>query len=113
VSKLSATVKLTLLYTFKGLADGGVPSADLIRDAAGNLYGSTGFGGDPHCLEGSGCGVLFKLGTTGKQTVLHTFTGGADGGSPGSLILDAGGNLYGAAAIGGANNAGVLFKLTP
>ena len=49
-----------------------------------------------------GCGVVFKVDPTGKETVLHTFTGGADGYSPyGDLLLDAAGNLYGTAVNGG------------
>jgi uncharacterized repeat protein (TIGR03803 family) len=113
VFKLDTVGKLTVLHTFMGKADGGIPSGDLIRDAAGSLYGSTGFGGNLHYCEGSGCGVVFKLNTAGKLTVLHTFTGGLDGAAASSLVQDAAGNLYGAAGIGGASNNGVVFKITP
>src|SRR4029077_19570495 len=58
-------------------------------------------------------GTVFRLAPDGTETVLHSFTGGADGGPPaGSLILDTEGNLYGTAG-GGAHGQGVVFKLAP
>jgi len=85
----------------------------LVRDAAGNLYGTTGSGGDLACGS-SGCGVIFKLDTTGKETVLHKFTGGKDGANPaGRLVRDSAGSLYGTTQSGGAFHNGVVFKLTP
>jgi uncharacterized repeat protein (TIGR03803 family) len=115
VFKLNTHGKLTVLYKFKGQADGAVPSTDLAKDAAGNLYGGTGLAGNfNNCaFPGSGCGVVFKLHRNGSESVLHTFTGGPDGGAPGSLLLGADGNLYGATVLAGAGNAGVVFKLTP
>jgi uncharacterized repeat protein (TIGR03803 family) len=114
VFKLNTHGKLNVLYKFKGQADGGVPSADLVKDGAGNLYGATGFGGDLNCSNGDvpGCGVLFKLDPHGKEILLHTFTGGLDGAAPDGVLLDAGDNIYGANLLGGAGNAGVLFRLT-
>jgi uncharacterized repeat protein (TIGR03803 family) len=115
VFRLDPDGEETVLYMFTGGADGGIPTAALVRDSAGNLYGCTGFGGDFSC-QGSGCGVVFKLDTNGKETVLHTFTGGADGGAPDSLVTDAAGNLYGTAAIGGGcrdQGCGTVFKITP
>ncbi len=106
VFKLDPTGKETVLYSFRGGADGRTPQAGLMRDAAGNLYGVTLHGGT------SGAGVVFKLDTAGKQSVLYTFSGGADGANPvASLIQDADGNLYGTAANGGASGVGVVFKL--
>lgn len=67
VFKLSTTGKETVLYSFTGGADGGYPLAGLVRDSAGNLYGTATKGG------GSGDGVVFKLDKTGKETVLHSF----------------------------------------
>jgi len=115
VFKLDTTGKETVLYTFTGGADGANPLAGVIRDAAGNLYGTTEQGGDLTCDAPYGCGVVFKLDTTGKETVLHTFAGGADGADPtAALIQDAAGNLYGTASAGGFDcNCGVVFKLTP
>jgi uncharacterized repeat protein (TIGR03803 family) len=107
VFKLDMTGTETVLYSFTGGADGSNPFAGLIRDSAGNLYGSTEQGGDA-----SGFGVVFKLDTTGTETVLHSFTGGADGAHPyAGLIRDSAGNFYGTTKDGGASDAGVVFKL--
>lgn len=113
VYKLDPAGKETVLYIFTGGADGGIPGAGVIRDEAGNFYGTTGDGAikTGRCAP-RGCGVVFKLSATGQETVLHTFTGGADGGQPFSgLIRDAAGNLYGTAEIGGSAKQGVVFKL--
>ena len=123
VFKLSPTGTETVLHSFTGGADGGNPVAGLVRDAAGNLYGTTQNGGAESraCGNGAGngpCGVVFKLSSCGSGfKVLHTFTGGADGGIPtAGLIQDPAGNLYGTASTGGSgvpDHAGVVFKLTP
>jgi uncharacterized repeat protein (TIGR03803 family) len=108
VYKLDPTGQETVLYSFSGGADGASPFTALIRDSAGNLYGTTTKGGS------AGLGVVFKLDTAGHLTVLHDFTGGADGGSPNGIVTcGSPGDLYGTAAYGGSNNLGVLFKLTP
>jgi uncharacterized repeat protein (TIGR03803 family) len=84
----------TVLHRFTG-PDGANPEAGLIADPAGNLYGTTSFGG------ASGHGTVFKLGKTGL-TALYSFTGGADGSEPfAGLIRDAAGNLYGTTEWGG------------
>jgi uncharacterized repeat protein (TIGR03803 family) len=111
VFKLDPTGNQTVLYSFTGGTDGGFPVAGLIRDTAGNLYGTTLGGGDPIC----GCGVVFKVDPAGNETVLYTFTGGADGASPyADLVQDRAGNLYGTATNGGdlSCGCGVVFKLT-
>jgi len=106
--KLDPSGKETMLHTFTGGSDGALPYAGLVRDTTGNLYGTTYAGG------ASGWGVVFKLDPSGTETVLYSFTGGADGGSPyGDLIIDATGNLYGTTSVGGASNFGVVFKVTP
>jgi uncharacterized repeat protein (TIGR03803 family) len=110
VFKVSAAGKFGVLYSFKGSPDGGNPYAGLVRDKKGNLYGTTVDGGVSGCS--SGCGTVFKVSTTGKESVLYRFTGGKDGGEPfAGLVMDANGNLYGTTAIGGANNLGTVFKL--
>lgn len=91
------------------------PSGNLVLDAAGNLYGTTEYGGSTRC--GGGCGVVFKLAhnPTGTWSVgiLHVF-GGDDGANPtAGLIFDTAGNLYGTAPNGGAYGNGVVFKLKP
>jgi len=109
--------KETDIYAFTGGSDGSVSQASVIFDAAGNLYGTTVYGGTTGCASGYGCGVVFKLtpGNKGwKESVLHLFTGAADGGYPmGSLIFDAAGNLYSTAAAGGASGNGAVFELKP
>jgi len=113
VFKVTKTGKETVLYTFTGGADGGYPYAGLVRDAEGNLYGTTIEGGDLSCNHPYGCGTVFKVTKTGKETVLYTFTGGADGGYPyAGLVRDAKGNLYGTTSTGGALKAGVVFRVS-
>ena len=102
----------SVLYSFPGGKSGASP-INVVRDAAGNLYGVTGVGGDPSCgLNGTpGCGVVFKLSPAGKETVLHRFTGSqADQGDPAAAVIrDAAGNLYGTTT--GAFFAGTVFKV--
>ena len=102
----------TVLYTFTGGTDGGDPVAGVTRDSEGNLYGTTYAGGDLACgFNGSACGTVFKLDPTGTETVLHRFTGGADGSYPAAgVIRDSAGNLYGTASQGGPDY-GVVYKL--
>jgi uncharacterized repeat protein (TIGR03803 family) len=110
-----AAPSFTVLHSFAGPpTDGAFPFADLIRDASGNLYGTTAEGGSA-C--GIGCGTVFKVSPTGTETVLHSFRDGSagDGALPyyGSrLVQDAGGNLYGTTSQGGAHGAGVIFKVS-
>jgi uncharacterized repeat protein (TIGR03803 family) len=107
VFKLSKAGKGTVLYSFTGGPDGGLPGAAVIRDGSGNLYGTTEMGG------ASNAGTVFKLSKTGKETVLHSFTGGADGAYPvGGVIRDSSGNIYGTAFLGGPSGNGTVFKLT-
>jgi len=103
----------TVLHNFTG-ADGANSSANLIMDAAGNFYGTTEFGGITNGCSGTGfagCGVVFKL-SGRKETVLHRFTGGADGALPwAGVIADSSGALYGTTNAGGSVGGGVVFKL--
>jgi uncharacterized repeat protein (TIGR03803 family) len=113
----------TVLYAFCSLsncADGETPLfGPLVMDKTGNLYGTTITGGTYSDCNGGSCGVVFKLGSSGKETVLHSFTGGSDGAFPyAGLTIDPSGSLYGTAGYGGAkcygsNTCGVVFKLTP
>jgi uncharacterized repeat protein (TIGR03803 family) len=105
----------TVLYNFTGSKDGGEPYKGVTLDPAGNLYGTAVTGGTGSC-EG-GCGVAYKLTRSGgvwKQTVIHYFSGGADGSGPGSgLAIDPLGNLYGMTPTGGAFGLGVIYVLQP
>ena len=114
VFKLDRRGSESVLYNFTGGADGSITFAGVVRDAAGNLYGTTAFGGNLSDCGGSGCGVVFKVDPAGKETVLYTFTGGTDGANPqGNLLLDERGNLYGTAFGGGdpTCQCGVVFKV--
>jgi uncharacterized repeat protein (TIGR03803 family) len=110
----AATEKI--LHYFRG-TDGSTPYAGVVIDTAGNLYGTTFYGGG---LTGCDCGVVFKLtpnGTTWTESTLYAFTGGSDGAHPYSpLVFDTAGNLYGTtfgAYSGGGSGVGTVFKLTP
>jgi uncharacterized repeat protein (TIGR03803 family) len=105
--------KETILYDFKGGTSGFEAGGGVVMDKAGNLYGTTVYGGTTSC----DCGVVYKLeqGAGGKwtYTVLHRFTG-YDGAQPdANLIIDDKGSLYGTTATGGAGGAGVVFEVTP
>jgi uncharacterized repeat protein (TIGR03803 family) len=114
--RASAADREKVLYSFKGGKDGNTPAGALIFDAAGNLYGATGDGGDYQCDRFFGCGTIFKLEPVARgkwrKTILHTFKG-PEGAYPGGLIFDAAGNLYGATTGGGAQGYGTVFELSP
>jgi hypothetical protein len=117
----------TILYSFPTPKQGYVPNGDLVFDGAGNLYGSTVFGGgkgttcDPFYQY---CGAVFKLSPPitkgGKWTakVLHAFAGGTDGANPnGGLVVDGKGAVYGTTYAGGGRcgggGCGIIFTLHP
>jgi uncharacterized repeat protein (TIGR03803 family) len=104
-----------ILHAFgePGSNDGQYVSAGLIRDAAGNLYGTTAYGG------ASNMGTVYRLSPPAitqpvwPETILWQF-GGADGNQPeGGLIFDSAGQLYGSTSGGGAHGNGAVFKLRP
>ena len=106
IFKISKSGKERVLYSFGSGTDGEYPGSGLIQDTAGNLYGTTGYGG------ASGNGTVFKISKTGMETILHSFTG-TDGQYPFcTLLTDSAGNLYGTTSYGGSSNVGTVFKLT-
>lgn len=112
---LSAASTETVLYSFNKGAHGQSPNGGLVRDAKGNLYGTTSQGGILHNNCGtSGCGTVFKVTAAGVESVLHSFTGtSGDGSIPATgLVQDASGNLYGATVAGGNGGNGTIFKVT-
>jgi len=114
VFKISAPHKETVLHSFSGSGgDGEYPLAGLVRDAAGNLYGTTANGGVyGGACGGFGCGTVFKVNSAGKEIVLHRFTGAPDGSTPyAGLIRDVVGNLYGTTFSGGQYGFGTVFEI--
>ena len=127
VFKVTPKGQETVLYNFCSVGgdtctDGANPSADLVLDQKGNLYGTTTSGG------AHGGGVVFKLTPEGKETVLYSFcaqTNCLDGTGPvAGVVFDGKGNLYGTTSLGGAYGqgycsdqgnygCGVVFELTP
>jgi uncharacterized repeat protein (TIGR03803 family) len=115
--------QISVLYSFQGSPDGYLPAGALISDKAGNLYGTTVFGGRTGCSVGPGCGTVFELssqtGSRWVETVLYSFQGGPkDGNFPtAGLIFDKAGNLYGTTSQGGSYskrcNCGTVFELSP
>src|SRR5579871_1115923 len=113
----------TILHTFVGGSDGAQPEYWLVPDASGNLYGTTIAGGcTPNC---SGYGTLYKITTSGSETVLHTFpSSSTDGEQPNSPVaLDSKGNIYGTTQNGGtpangcavppgATGCGTVYKVS-
>ncbi len=114
VFKVNQAGRKTVLHSFAGGEDGGCPHGSLITDDAGDLYGNTYYGGGTGCDGNYGCGTVFKLNTSGTESVLHRFAGGAsDGAYPqGGLVRDAQGNLYGTATYSGEFGYGTVWKLT-
>ena len=112
-----------VLHSFGNGSDGRFPSSGLglIFDAAGNLYGTTSWGGTNFCdvLPYESCGTVFELSPTAggswTETVLYNFVqNGTDGYIPNSgLISDAAGNLYGTTEEGGSSDNGTVYELSP
>ena len=109
VFKIGQHGKERALHTFRSAHDGSTPDTAVIRDAQGNLYGTTLFNGQ------RGRGTVFEIAADGKEKVLHNFCRGdcSDGADPSDLIMDAQGNLYGTTYDGGINGNGVIFMITP
>lgn len=110
VYELNTAGTETVLHRFSGPVSGGDaawPYAPLIRDKAGNIYGTTNLGG------ANGWGAVFKIDSSGNETLLYSFTGGSDGCFPlQGLARDKAGNLYGTTSqCGGAAFVGTMFKL--
>lgn len=118
IFKVSYDGTETVLYAFKGdpYSDGYFPSAGLVADENGNFYGTTTRGGgNGDACDGYGCGTVFTLAPDGTETILFAFSGGEDGDGPqGTLVRDAGGNLYGTTETNdGGDGYGTVFKIDP
>jgi uncharacterized repeat protein (TIGR03803 family) len=101
----------TVIYSFKGgSADGAYPQAGLV-DVNGTLYGTTNEGGAT-CGASGGCGTVFSITPSGKETVIHTFpTGSGDGEYPDATLIAVKGQLYGTTCCGGASGYGTVFAI--
>ncbi len=110
VFKIDTAGNETVLHSFAGgRSDGCSPQQGLLRDKAGNLYGTTALCGSAKQ------GTIFKIDSAGNFSILHSFAGSpSDGSSPvvGHLTMDTKGNLYGLTWDGGANQVGALYKLS-
>lgn len=96
----------TVVHYFAGPPEGEFPFGSLIRDSAGNFYGTTSGGGT------AGFGTVYKLTSAGDLTVLHSFAGGSDGSMPqAGLLRDKEGNLYGTTYTGGIYGVGTIYKV--
>lgn len=131
IKNLDGTYSENVLYSFAGGVDGEEPSSALLRDSAGNLYGTTFAGGNvasDACMFGTfgypGCGTVFKLspngGGTWTKSTIYIFQGGVDGSQPWAspLVQDSAGVLYGTTSAGGIAcdsgfDCGTVFSLTP
>jgi len=109
VFRLAPDGTLTTLYAFANNGtDGKNPYTGVILDKAGNIYGTTGYGGPANY------GTVFKITPDGTETVLYAFTGESDGRYPFDGLLERHGDLYGMTWQGGtANQYGVVFKVAP
>jgi uncharacterized repeat protein (TIGR03803 family) len=123
---LAAKGSETILHTFAGGADGAHPTGRLLMDSSNNLYGLTGTGGssDTCGTSWNGCGAVFKLTSSGTESILHAFAGGSDGAYPvAGLSEDSSGNLYGTTVAGGSypddcgvgidEGCGTVYRLAP
>lgn len=104
------TYRERVLYSFKGGSDGASSTSTLIFGSSGELYGTTSAGGGYR-----NCGTIFKVNAkSGKEAVLHAFTGSPDGAFPYyGLTEDTAGNFYGTTVQGGTSNQGTIFEYAP
>ena len=110
-----AAAQETILLNYSG-KNGANPGVTMVTDKAGNLYGTTNFGGAySSSCNGAGCGTVFELvyrGGTYSYKTIHSFGNGSDGQLPNAqLTVDSQGNLFGDTISGGTNGAGTVFKL--
>jgi uncharacterized repeat protein (TIGR03803 family) len=116
VFELDAAGNFSVLYAFLGGVFAGFPFAGVVRDAAGNLYGTVSAAAEGCPGTHGACGVVYRIDTLGDESVLYSFTGSGDGANPWSPVaLDETGHIYGTAVgllpgtpVGGG---GVAFKI--
>lgn len=115
VYKVTPSGRQAAIYSFRGSPDGSFPFAGLTT-VGGTLYGITTKGGNSSCGSSSspsGCGTVFKITSSGSETVLHSFAGGNDGQDPPwAPLVAVKGVLFGVTQNGGTRGGGTLFKIT-
>ncbi len=99
VFSVTTSGKESVLYSFAGGKDGSDPNS--LIDVNGTLYGTTLVGGGTGCPLHDGCGTVFSVTTTGKESVLYRFAGGTDGFAPFAGLTVLNGTLYGTTDAGG------------
>jgi uncharacterized repeat protein (TIGR03803 family) len=111
-SRLSSS-NFQTLHIFKETRYGIVP-VGVVLALSGALYGTTNFGGDTSkdCTPGPGCGTIFEINKSGKQTVFYRFTGATTGTRPYAGLIELNGTLYGTTQTGGKKNVGTVFAIT-
>ena len=105
----------TNLYSFVGSpTDGANPQAGLVQGLDGNFYGTTAFGGTNDVPDG-GLGTVFRISPSGSYTNLYSFGSyPGDGYEPvAGLVQGSDSNFYGTTLLGGANNTGTVFRISP
>ncbi len=111
VPVLAALAQAQTFTTLVNLHGVDFSNAGVVRDAAGNLYGTAAGGGDFNCEPPNGCGAVFELTTDGTFIVLVTFEGTNGIGPATPVIRDRAGNIYGTTAAGGYGGGGTIFKI--
>lgn len=112
VFKLTPEGAERVLHSFSTDQDGDLPTGNLMRDTVGNLYGTTTSGG----TDGNTAGTVFKVTPDGTETVFYSFSysQSSEGAMPsGGVITDRNGNLFGTTQLGGAENQGAVYRLSP
>jgi uncharacterized repeat protein (TIGR03803 family) len=124
VFKISPSGQFKQLHAFKGYPTDGAAPATAMAAVNGALFGTTSNGGSNGCAYGTkviGCGTIFEITTSGKESVLYNFKGGKDGQYPAAPLIEVQGVLYGTTSEGGAGNCsasgytgcGTIFQISP
>jgi uncharacterized repeat protein (TIGR03803 family) len=107
VFELTNDGTFTTIYIFPGVPNGVDPTGVLFIDSMGDIYGTTAYGGGANYA-----GTVYKLNSTGAETVLYSFGGSPDAANPlQGVVRDPAGNLFGTTTYGGTVDAGTVFKL--
>lgn len=116
IFSITTTGTETVLHSFGAPGDGVFPYGGLIN-VKGTLYGTTSNGGSVSCGvrygDIHGCGTVFKITTSGEESVLYSFGSSGDGKYPYAGLIDVNGKLYGTTTAGGAKDAGTVFAIAP